>query len=74
MGKTVKGLSYGMIALAAIWSALAIGNGKVGSLFGAEFFIASKDDMLAALVLNIVAIIGLVILGIMALAERKRRT
>jgi hypothetical protein len=70
MAKTISVLCYIVIAIAVLWSLLAIGNGKVGTFFGTPVFIAAKGDMMAALVLNAVAAIGLLILGAMAFAHR----
>ena len=72
MLKTTKILCYIVIAIAVFWSLLAIGNGKVGTFFGVDVFIASKSDMMAGLTLNAVAALGLIILGIIALTHRNR--
>lgn len=71
MAKTTRILCYLMIVTAVAWSLLAIGNGKVGAFFGTEIFIAAKRDMMVALVLNGVAAVGLLTLGLMAAFGRK---
>lgn len=72
MKKTTQILCYIVIAAAVVWSALAIGNGKIVSIFGVEIFAAAKNDMMAALVLNMVAIVGLLILGAIAVTDRTK--
>ncbi len=54
-----------MVLVAAVgWTLLAIGNGKTGEIFGAEFFIASQADIMIAFVLNGAAAAALLVLGV----------
>lgn len=70
MKKTILIIAYAAVVIAVAWSCVAIGNGKVGKFFGVDVFIAAKDDMMLALVLNMVAAVGLVIIGATRLATR----
>lgn len=72
MGKVVKVVCYIAVALSVLWTLIAVGNGKVGAdntLFEGVF-LASKDDMMVALILSIAGLIALLILGAMALIGR----
>lgn len=68
MKKTTRILCYVAISLSALWSILAIGSGGVGKKgsFFEEVFIASRDDMVVALALNMVSLAALLLLGAMA--------
>jgi hypothetical protein len=70
MTKTFRTGSYFFIFIAVIWSLVAIGNGKVANFFGAEIFVAAKEDMMVALALNAMAAVCFIILGIIALRNR----
>jgi uncharacterized membrane protein len=73
MGKRVFRIgSYAIIVAAVAWSLLAIGNGKVGELFGVRVFMAAAEDMMLALALNGASAVCLVALGILALTDRRR--
>ena len=55
--KTALNIICGItLSIAVGFSLLAVGNGKVGELFGEEFFIAAASDMKAVFVLMLLAV------------------
>ena len=58
MRQVFRVICHVFIFCALLWTAIAVGNGKTGTFFGTEVFIASADDMMVALVGAIVGLLA----------------
>ncbi len=73
MTKFIRFICYTVVLLSLVWSIAAIGNGKVGTLFGADVYIASQTDMKIAFILNIAALVCLLVIGALSRVGRSHR-
>ena len=65
-------LSGIILVITVGWTVLAVGNGKIGTLFGTEIFIASAGDMKAVFILQLLAIPALIYLLIALFTQHLR--